>query len=104
MLEKIASITKKASETGYTVEFVATDATRAENGFVAQCAKVAVENGATEITVCDDAGIAFPCKMGALIKEVCSHVLFRNFHMLILNFYKFQSFQSVYMFNKVIIP
>ncbi len=72
MLEKIASITKKASETGYTVEFVATDATRAENGFVAQCAKVAIENGATEITVCDDAGIAFPCKMGALIKEVCS--------------------------------
>lgn len=74
MLDKIASITKTASETGYPVEFVATDATRAEKGFVANCAKVAVENGATEITVCDDAGIAFPCQMGALIKEVCSVV------------------------------
>lgn len=74
MLDKIASITKKASETGYTVEFVATDATRAEKGFVAQCAKTAVENGASEVTVCDDAGIALPCEFSALVKEVCEAV------------------------------
>ncbi len=74
MLEKIASITKKASETGYPVEFVAIDATRAEKGFVSQCVKIAFDNGANEITVCDNAGIAFPCQMGALIKEVCSAV------------------------------
>ncbi|MBO5223145.1 MAG: hypothetical protein J6C23_01370 [Clostridia bacterium] len=74
MLDKIASITKKASETGYAVEFVATDATRAEKGFVAQCAKTAVENGASEITVCDDAGISLPCEFSALVKEVIEAV------------------------------
>jgi isopropylmalate/homocitrate/citramalate synthase len=74
MLDKIASITKKASESGYKVEFVAKDATRAESGFVASCAKIAVENGASEITVCDDAGIAFPSEIAALVKEVMEAV------------------------------
>ena len=74
MLDKIAAITKQASKSGYKVEFVAKDATRAEKGFVAQCAKIAVENGASEVTICDDAGIAFPCELASLVKEVAEVV------------------------------
>lgn len=74
MLDKIALICDKASKTGYGVEFVAKDATRAEKGFVAKCAKVAVENGASEVTVCDDAGISLPDEFATLVKEVISAV------------------------------
>lgn len=74
MLEKIASLCKKANAWGYPVEFVAKDATRAEKGFVVECAIVAVENGASEVTICDDAGVAFPSELAELTSEVVSAV------------------------------
>lgn len=70
MLERIAEICKKASAYGCDVELVARDASRAEGGFVAECARVAKENGATAITVCDDSGIYFPEDVATAVKEI----------------------------------
>lgn len=74
MLIKIAELIKNAKNEGFDVEFVAKDAFRAEDGFVVECAKVALENGATAITVCDDAGEALPENYAKLVKELKSAV------------------------------
>ncbi len=70
MLEKIAGLCKEAAALCGNVELVARDATRAEAGFIAECAKIAAENGATAITVCDDSGIFFPEDYAPLIQEI----------------------------------
>lgn len=70
MLDKIAYLCKKASEICNDVEFVAADATRAEAGFAAECCRVAAENGASAVTLCDDAGCCFPDELAAAVKEV----------------------------------
>ena len=70
MLEKIADTCKKASSYGCAVEFVARDASRAESGFVLECARVVKENGASAITVCDDSGVYFPEDMATAVKEI----------------------------------
>lgn len=72
MLEKIANAIKGAKQTFENVEFIALDATRAEDGFVVECAKTAFENGATTITLCDDGGVYFPDQFAALVKQVKS--------------------------------
>lgn len=73
MLEKIADTCKKASAYGCEVEFVARDASRAESGFVSECARVIKENGASAITICDDSGVYFPEDMAAAVKEIKSN-------------------------------
>jgi pyruvate/oxaloacetate carboxyltransferase len=70
MLEKIAGLCKEASALCRSVELVARDATRAEAGFIAECAKVAFENGATAITICDDSDIFFPEDYAPMIQEI----------------------------------
>ena len=70
MLEKIAQTIKTASSTCQDVEFVAIDATRAEEGFLTTCAKVAKDNGANIITLRDDGGVAFPNEFAKLVKEI----------------------------------
>lgn len=70
MLEKLAEMCKKAASYGCDVEFVARDASRAESGFVAECCRVAKENGASAVTICDDSGIFFPEDMAAAVKEI----------------------------------
>jgi len=70
MLEKIAALCKMASATCGNVELVAHDATRAEEGFAKKCAKVAYENGAKSVTVCDDSGVYFPDEIANLVKEI----------------------------------
>lgn len=70
MLEKIASLCAAAAKYCSNVEFVARDASRAEPGFAAKCCKVAAENGAIAVTLCDDSGRAFPEETAALVKEV----------------------------------
>ena len=70
MLEKIAALCKAAAALCPRVELVARDATRAEAGFLAACCKVAAENGATAVTICDDSGIFFPEDYAALVKEL----------------------------------
>ena len=70
MLEKLALLCKHASALCPCVEFVAQDASRAEEGFVAECCKTAQENGASAVTVCDDSGICFPEDFAAMVKEI----------------------------------
>lgn len=72
MLDKIGAIVKEAKQTGATVELVAKDASRAEQGFVASCAITAKENGADIITLCDEGGVYFPQDFANLVKEVKS--------------------------------
>ncbi|MBQ3115557.1 MAG: hypothetical protein IJC07_00845 [Clostridia bacterium] len=70
MIEKIAELIIKAKEKCEKVEFVAKDAFRAEEGFLIKCVKTAVEAGATEVTISDDAGIAFPEDFYNAVKEI----------------------------------
>ena len=70
MLDKIAILVKKAKSYCESVEFVAVDAFRAEDGFIKSCAKVAVENGANAITLADTEGTALREQYENLIKEV----------------------------------
>jgi len=70
MIEKIGALCRYAADLGADVEFVAQDATRAEAGFAAKCAKAAEENGAKAVTLCDDGSVFFPEELAALVKEV----------------------------------
>ncbi|MBQ4600725.1 MAG: hypothetical protein IJB17_03760 [Oscillospiraceae bacterium] len=70
MLEKIAGLCKAASALCADVEFVAKDASRAEEGFAAACCKTAAENGASAVTLCDDGGVYFPDELAALVRQV----------------------------------
>ncbi len=70
MLEKLANLCKAAAALCPKVEFIARDASRAEEGFIAACCKTAAENGATAVTVCDDSGIYFPEDHAAMIREI----------------------------------
>jgi 2-isopropylmalate synthase len=70
MLEKIAALCKEASALCQNVELIAEDATRADAGFIAACAKAAAANGASAITVCDDSGSFFPEDYAPLIAEI----------------------------------
>jgi len=70
MLAKIGELVKAANNLCQNVEFSALDATRAEMDFVIACAKVAEENGAEIITLCDDAGISMPEEIEEIVKAV----------------------------------
>lgn len=70
MLEKISELTAEAKKLCGDVEFVALDATRADEDFLLRAAKTAEENGAGIITVCDDAGVSLPEEIAALVKKV----------------------------------
>ena len=70
MLEKIASLTALAKEKCNNVEFVAEDASRADRAFLIKACLAAKENGASCITVCDDAGILLPDEAAALVADI----------------------------------
>lgn len=70
MQEKIKELISASVNVCENVEFVARDAFRAEQGFVAQLAKVAYEAGAKEMTLCDDAGVAFPEDFERIVNDV----------------------------------
>lgn len=70
MLEKIVALVEKGVNKGFDVEFVALDATRADEDFVISCAKSVYEKGAKIITLSDDAGIFFPNEFANLVKKV----------------------------------
>ncbi len=75
MLEKIAELVKEAKTFCSDVEFAALDATRADVDFLVAASKEAEANGATLITVCDDAGVSTPdeiAKLVATVKEAVS--------------------------------
>ena len=70
MQQKIAELVKLCKAECDMVEFVACDAFRAEEGFLIECVKSAVEAGATEVCICDDAGIAFPEDYAKIVKDI----------------------------------
>ncbi len=70
MIAKIGELTKVAKELCADVEFSALDATRADEDFIIAAAKEAEANGATLITICDDAGISLPDEVAALLEKV----------------------------------
>ncbi len=70
MLTKIEELTKAAKELCDDVEFVALDATRADEDFLVSAAKTAEANGAEIITLCDCAGKSLPEEIAALVAKV----------------------------------
>ena len=70
MQAKIGELVSAAKIECDCVEFVARDAFRAEDGFLEACVKTACEAGACCVTVCDDAGIAFPEDYAKLVKQI----------------------------------
>ena len=70
MLSKIGELVKTASELCSDVEFVARDATRADEEFLIAAVKEAENCGAGMITVCDDAGVMLPGEISALVSKV----------------------------------
>lgn len=75
MIAKIGELVKEAKGYCDDVEFSALDATRADRDFLVSAVKEAVANGATVVTVCDDAGVSLPgeiAEMVAYVKEVAS--------------------------------
>lgn len=74
MLEKIAELTKEAKTYCEDVEFSALDATRTDIDFLISAVKMAQENGATVITICDNAGVSTPDEIASLVEKVKSVV------------------------------
>ncbi len=70
MLEKIAELVKAAKEVCADVEFSAIDATRADDDFLISAVKEAATNGATLVTVCDDAGVSTPDDIADMVAKV----------------------------------
>ena len=70
MLEMIVELTAAAKALCAEVEFSALDATRADEEFLIEAAKQAEANGATIVTICDDAGVSTPAQIAALVKKV----------------------------------
>ncbi len=74
MLVKIAELVKAARELCEDVEFSALDATRADEDFVVAAAKEAVANGASCVTICDDAGVFMPDQIAALAAKIKAEI------------------------------
>ena len=70
MLEKITELIKEAKTYCDDVEFSALDATRADEEFIITAVKTAEENGASVITVCDNAGASTPEEIAELVAKV----------------------------------
>jgi len=74
MLAKIGELTKAAKELCDDVEFAALDATRADEDFLIAAVKEAEANGASIVTVCDDAGLSLPEDIALLTEKIKSAV------------------------------
>lgn len=70
MLVYIRTLVEKAKSLCADVEFVAADATRAEEGFLKDAVRTAVDAGADTVTLCDDAGVLLPDDFAAFVMRV----------------------------------
>ena len=70
MLDKIKELIVEAKNYTQDVEFSALDATRADVDFLLTAVKVAEDNGATIINVCDNAGTSTPEEIALIIEKV----------------------------------
>ncbi len=74
MLELISLLVEKAKKSCSDVEFCAVDATRAEEQFLTDAVKAAIDAGATLITLCDTAGEMMPDEFAGFVDDVKSRV------------------------------
>ena len=70
MLDKIIELIKEAKSLCNDVEFSALDATRASVDFLVAVCREAENNGATVISICDDAGTSMPDDIALLVEKV----------------------------------
>lgn len=70
MLAKIGELVAYSKEFCAEVEFSALDATRADEAFLISALKTAEENGATCVSICDDAGIMLPDDIASLTEKI----------------------------------
>ncbi len=70
MLAKIEELATAAKALCDDIEFSALDATRADEAFLIEAAKVADKCGAKIITICDDAGVSLPNEIADLIAKI----------------------------------
>ena len=70
MRDYVSAMIAKARTVCDDVEFVAVDATRAEEAFLKEAVKTAVEAGASKVTLCDDAAILLPDDFAAFVVRV----------------------------------
>ena len=70
MCDYVSAMIAKAKTACDDVEFVAVDATRAEEAFLKEAVKTAVEAGASKVTLCDDAAILLPDDFAAFVVRV----------------------------------
>ena len=70
MLVYIRTLVEKAKSLCADVEFVAADATRAEEDFLKDAVRTAVDAGADTVTLCDDAGVLLPDDFAAFVMRV----------------------------------
>ena len=74
MLELIREQVKACRFYSENVEFSAVDATRAEEEFLYEAIRTAVDAGANKVTLCDTAGIMMPDEFGAFVAAVKKNV------------------------------
>ncbi len=74
MLETAVSLIAEAKKSCEDVEFCAVDATRAEEDFLKDIIVAACQNGATLITVCDNAAVMMPDDFGAFINKIKAYI------------------------------
>ena len=70
MCDYVKKMVEKAKSVCDDVEFTAVDATRAEEAFLEEAVKSAVDAGATKVTLCDDAAILLPDDFAAFVIRV----------------------------------
>jgi len=70
MLGKISELIKEAKTYCEDVEFSALDATRADIQFLIAAVKEAETNGASVVTICDDAGVSTPEQIADLVAKI----------------------------------
>ena len=74
MLELIGSMTAHCASICPDVEFAAVDATRAEKEYLFEAVKIAIENGAKTVTICDTAGALLPTEFASLIEDLYASI------------------------------
>ncbi len=74
MIIKIGELVAEAKKYCADVEYVALDATRADEEFLIAAAKEAESKGATIVTLCDDAGVSLSEEVAELVAKVKAQV------------------------------
>lgn len=74
VISAVTETIRKCREFTDDVEFVAEDATRADNAFLREILSAAVTAGASTVTVCDNAGSMLPDETGSFIASLLSGI------------------------------